>query len=334
MMAEFNSSEDRAQNLGELEKVDLRKIWAKEADHFSTWLVSEGLPLLSKTIGIVIQKPKLEVSTGSFSVDILAEEAETGNKIVIENQLEQSDHDHLGKLMTYAAGHKASIIIWIFKEIKEKHRSAIDWLNEKTDKETSFFALEINVYKIGNSKPAPKLEIVCKPNEWGKRIKRRDNILSTIEIQYEEFWQGLKKCAEDQKIKGIGGKFLFSQSPKPYHWYNITIGMSGTYIELTISIQNEVMGCHLAVNDEDFYLFLEKNKNEIEEKLGRSEWRKRKRGQSWVVSQKNEDFYLYNDTNLNDYFDWFIKKAELFHKTFVPYIKEYKEQPTLQDEDL
>lgn len=137
--------------LGKLEKVkDLRSVWQNEASNFTKWLAEEeNLNTLGDEIGIEIELISTEAKTGSFSADILAVEANTDNKIIIENQLEQTDHDHLGKIITYASGHDAKTIIWIVKEAREEHRQAIDWLNEHTDEEINIFLCKIELWKIG-----------------------------------------------------------------------------------------------------------------------------------------------------------------------------------------
>ena len=117
-----------------LEKVDLRTVWKHEASDFTNWLAQdENLSLLSDEIGIDISLIQTEASVGKFNVDILAEEENTGRKIVIENQLESTNHDHLGKIITYASGFDAEIVIWIVKDVRDEHKQAIDWLNEHTD---------------------------------------------------------------------------------------------------------------------------------------------------------------------------------------------------------
>ena len=133
-------------NLGRLKKVDLREIWVHEATSFTRWLSQEeNLDHLGDELGISIKLLKTEAEVGGFNVDILAEEEGSARKIIIENQLETTDHDHLGKLITCASGTDANVIIWIFREIREEHRSAIDWLNEHTDENIWFFRREDGV---------------------------------------------------------------------------------------------------------------------------------------------------------------------------------------------
>ena len=134
------------QALGKLKKIDLRKAWEHEALDFTKWLAKEeNLALLSEEIGVDLNLVETEASVGSFNVDILAEDS-NGRKVVIENQLEITDHDHLGKVLTYTSGYNAEIIIWIAKDIRDEHKQAIDWLNEHTDENINFFAIKICYY--------------------------------------------------------------------------------------------------------------------------------------------------------------------------------------------
>ena len=148
--------------LGKLTKVkDLRKIWNNEARDFTPWLAQEeNLEILSNEIGLDIELIETEAKIGSFNTDILAKDTYSDDIIIIENQLEQTDHDHLGKIITYASGHNANTIIWIVKEVREEHRQAIDWLNEHTDKDLNIFLIKIELWKIDDSSIAPKFNII------------------------------------------------------------------------------------------------------------------------------------------------------------------------------
>lgn len=131
--------------LGKLKKIDLREAWKHEALDFTQWLAKdENLALLSEEIGVDINLIETEANVGSFNVDILAEDS-NGRKIVIENQLESTNHDHLGKIITYASGYNAEIIIWIVKDVRNEHKQAIDWLNEHTDEKINFFAIKLEL---------------------------------------------------------------------------------------------------------------------------------------------------------------------------------------------
>ena len=138
--------------LSKIKRVDLRKVWKNEALDFTTWLAeSENLELLSEEIEIEISLIQTEASVGKFKVDILAEENNTGRKIVIENQLDSTDHDHLGKIITYASGFDAEIVIWIVQNARDEHKQTIDWLNEHTDQKVNIFAIQMEVWQIAES---------------------------------------------------------------------------------------------------------------------------------------------------------------------------------------
>ena len=145
---------------------DLREVWKNEATDFTPWLAKEeNLSLLSEAIGIDMVLEEKESSVGSFSVDLFAKEEGTGRNIIIENQLEDTNHDHLGKLITYASGKNAEVVIWIVKRARDEHRQAIEWLNSHTDDTAAFFLIEIELWKIGSSMPAAKFNIVERPND-------------------------------------------------------------------------------------------------------------------------------------------------------------------------
>ena len=159
--------------LGKIQEVkDLREVWKNEAYDFTPWLAEEdNLSLLADAVGLEITLDETESTVGDFNVDIFATETGTDRKIIIENQLESTDHDHLGKLITYASGKSADIIIWVVKAAREEHRAAIEWLNNHTDEDIAFFLVEIKLYQIDNSNIAVKFEVVERPNDWAKEKK-------------------------------------------------------------------------------------------------------------------------------------------------------------------
>lgn len=159
-------------NLGKLQEIkDLREVWPHEAHDFTPWL-AKNISVLSDEVGIDISIEETESSVGGFNADIFATDADTGKKIIIENQLEETDHDHLGKLITYASGKSADLVIWLVRKARPEHRAAIEWLNSHTDEGVGFILCEIKVFRIGNSEPAPKFEIIEQPNNWVKEMKK------------------------------------------------------------------------------------------------------------------------------------------------------------------
>lgn len=158
--------------LGTLEEIkDLREVWSHEAHDFTPWL-AKNIGVLSETVGIDISIEETESSVGDFNVDIFATDADTGKRVIIENQLEETDHNHLGKLITYASGKAADIVIWLVRKARPEHRAAIEWLNNHTDEGVGFILCEIKLFRIGNSEPAPKFEIIEQPNDWVKEMRK------------------------------------------------------------------------------------------------------------------------------------------------------------------
>jgi len=158
---------------GRLEKVELRDFWYKEDKDFTPWLAKpENIEILSEAIGIELEVQSQEQNVGPFRADILCFDINDNHYILIENQLEKTDHTHLGQLMTYAAGLDAITIIWISPRFTEEHRAALDWLNRITDETFRFFGIEIELYRIGDSFPAPMFNVVSKPNDWSKNVKK------------------------------------------------------------------------------------------------------------------------------------------------------------------
>lgn len=160
--------------LGRLVRVDLREAWQDEAAHFTPWLAEpENLELLGDALGIGLELEATEQSVGPFAADILCKDPMRDQWVLIENQLEQTDHTHLGQIITYAAGLNAVTVIWIASKFVEQHRAALDWLNEITAEGTDFFGVEVELWRIGESSAvAPKFNIVSKPNAWSKQIAR------------------------------------------------------------------------------------------------------------------------------------------------------------------
>jgi hypothetical protein len=306
-------------DLGKLEKVDLRTAWKHEATDFTNWLAKEeNLNSLSDEIGVDIKLIQTEASVGKFNVDILAEEENTGRKIIIENQLEATDHDHLGKIITYASGHDAEIILWIVKDVRDEHKQAIDWLNNHTDEDTNFFAIKMELWKIGDSSPAPKFQIISKPNDWAKAIKSSTNQsqLTETKIMQLEFWNKFKEFSQNK------GTRLRLRKTNPQHWYDISIGKAGAHISLTINTQLNEMGCEIYIHDDkEWFEKLKENKETIEKELGETlEW-KETDGRKATRIKLPKEAEVTNPDKWDSCFEWLLSEAEKFHEVFQKYIK-------------
>ena len=307
--------------LGKLEKVkDLRSVWKHEANDFTKWLAEEeNLNTLGEEIGIDIELISTEAKTGSFSTDILAVESNTNNKIIIENQLESTDHDHLGKIITYASGHDAKIIIWIVKEAREEHRQAIDWLNEHTDEEINIFLCKIELWKIGNSEIAPKFQIISSPNNWTKTIKKTGNGEGNdINMLQYEYWTKLNEEIDKNY------PMFNSRKPQAKPWHDLYIGRPLAHIKLIFNTQTSAMKVNLTIPDsKEFFDYLFDSKEEIESELGYElNWKR-------LDNKKVSHIEIMKKSDINDYskwdenIKWHLTKAAEFYDSFADRVKNF-----------
>lgn len=253
--------------LGKLEKMeDLRNVWEHEAIDFTPWLAEEkNLALLSDAIGISIRFKEREAAVGRFSADIFAEEIGTERKIVIENQIEETDHNHLGKLITYAAWLNAGVLIWIVKKAKEEHRQAVRWLNDKTDSDIDVYLLEIELWRIGDSAYAPKFNIVESPNSWVKATKNPDSFSETGQLQLN-FWNEFKDYAS--KRQDFKCFFPF-QKIGVKSWHNLNTQTRGIYVQLRFRIQKKKIYSGIYItNNKPLYKGFEQKKDTLESQMG------------------------------------------------------------------
>lgn len=303
--------------LGKLIKVELREGWKHEALDFTQWLAKEeNLSLLSDEVGFDIKLIQTEAKVGSFNVDILAQEENTGHKIIIENQLETTNHDHLGKIITYASGHDARAIIWIVKDEREEHRRAIDWLNENTTEGIGFYLIRIELWQIEGSPFAPKFEIVSKPNDWAKAVKSSSESaeLTDTKLGQLEFWDSFKNYAKQNNT------ILKFQKSYPQHWTDISVGSSNCHISLTLNSKDKSIACELYINDnkELFHKLLDQ-KDAIESALSEKlDWKElpAKKASRIILSAQGD---YENIEEREKYFEWFQQKAEKFREVFPRY---------------
>ena len=243
-------------NLSRLEEIeDLRTVWPHEALDFTPWLSQDdNISLLADAIGLDITVDETESSVGDFNVDIFASETGTDRRIIIENQLEDTNHDHLGKLITYASGKSADVIVWVVKHAREEHKAAIEWLNNHTDEKIGFFLCEIKLYRIGTSEPAVKFEVIERANNWTKELKKSESISETQKRRYD-YWVAFQDYAFQN---AQFAKEFKRRKPSIDYWMNYSIGSSECYISVTQLVnRNEINVClYIPDNMELYELFL------------------------------------------------------------------------------
>lgn len=250
--------------IGRLIEVDVRELWKHEQYDFSNWLVKDSnIEYLNEILGLTLIEVDKEINVGPYRCDIVATDETSGLKVIIENQLESTNHDHLGKIITYASGLDAKVIVWIVREAKEEHRAAIEWLNNYTSSEIDFFLIEIHAYKIGDSNPAPKFEVVEKPNDFVKRSKNKDDgELNTSQTERLIFWTQF-----NEKILSKGKPFNL-RKPTTDHWYDVAIGTSAAKIAVDLVNKENCIVIELYIHsDKELYDSLFEKKNEIEREL-------------------------------------------------------------------
>lgn len=306
-------------NLGKLEEIkDLRKIWSHEASDFTPWLAEENnIALLADAVGLEITVEETESGVGDFNVDIYAMETGTDRKIIIENQLEDTDHDHLGKLITYASGKSANIVIWVVKRAREEHCAAIEWLNNHTDENIGFFLVEIKLYQIGSSDIAVKFEVIEKPNDWTKEIKRNTGHSPTLQARYE-YWVAFNEYAFQNNA--FSTQFN-KRKANTDHWMTISVGSSACHINISQIRKDDLIVVEWYISDDkDLYHKLCACKKEIETEMGmKLDWRELpEKKASRILTTHPADFE--DRSAWSGQFDWIMDVALKMKKAFKKHL--------------
>jgi len=302
--------------LGYLNKIEnLRKVWRNEAIDFTPWLAEEdNMNILADTIGVEISEMDTEVQVGGFNADIIAKETETDRVIVIENQLEDTDHDHLGKIITYASGTDANIIIWIVKNAREEHKKAIEWLNENIDESIDFFLIQIELWQIGDSNPAPRFNILQRPNTWVKEIRKTSKEMSDTMIFKLNYWTAFSEYVfEDQDFSRLFNK----RKPNTDHWYDLGAGSSEFHFSFLLNTKRNVItvSCYIN-NNKELYNYFYSHKEKVENIIGAElDWRELPdKKSSRILIEKSVD--LKNEDRWIEQFDWMKEMGIKFYEAF------------------
>ena len=304
-------------NLGTLKEItDLRSIWPHEALNFTPW-VAENVDLLADAVGLDITEDETESSVGDFNVDIYASETGTDRKIIIENQLEDTDHDHLGKLITYASGKGADVVIWVVKHAREEHKAAVEWLNNHTDDKIGFFLCEIKLFQIGDSQIAPAFTVVERPNDWTKEIRKTASANSTQQ-QRLEYWQAFNDYAfSDANFSRIFNK----RKPTTDHWMDFSIGSSACHIAVSQIQKRKAVDVELYINDDkELFKSLFAHKDEIEKNMEMElEWKELpERKASRILIEKTVD--LDDRATWPEQFDYIMDTCIKMKRAFKRYL--------------
>ncbi len=313
--------------LGQLETVDIKSVWSHEAHSFTPWLLA-NYDELAKVVGIDIELSHSEHAVGGFSLDLIGKDSITEDVVIIENQLEQSDHTHLGQILTYAAGTDAKNIIWVAPKFRDEHRAAIDWLNSRTDESTRFFAVVVSAVKIGDSNVAPRFELVSQPNDWNKSFKQQTvptENQSEKSLSYQDFWgQFLGHIAVERP------GWTNSKTPARGNWMNLKSGTSSLSYGLNfpggatpmLRAEFYIFDSNDSARNTARYEYLLDRKEEIEAKFGGElSWEALPGKSACRIAVYQPNASVDETERWSEYTNWFVEKIGKLKYVFQDYVE-------------
>lgn len=309
-------------SLSKLERVPLREAWKHEASDFTPWLAqAENLDTLADAIGVSeLELVAIEHWVGDFKLDILCTDGD--DQVIIENQLEKTNHTHLGQIIAYAAGVGAKKVIWVAESFRPEHSAALQFLNDNTTDDLSFFAVEVELWRIGDSPLAPKFEIVVKPNNWAKTGRAQAQAASTASPTKQlqlKFWTAL---VEHLSAAAPG---IRPQKPQPQHWLNNSIGRSGIGLNMIANTRDERLGVELWLHDDKakkHFANLIAQKVDIEEKLGFSlDWQELPDARACRIAAWCPNVAIDDESRWPEYFNWFAQRLVKMDAVLRPIVK-------------
>jgi hypothetical protein len=302
--------------IGRIERVPLREVWRHEAHNLTVWL-EENIDVLSDVLNFQLVSVEREHSAGAFSADLVGED-EAARTVVIENQLERSNHDHLGKLITYVAFLDARAAVWIVSEPRPEHVRAISWLNDSSP--ADFYLLKIEGIRIGNSVPAPLLTLIVGPSQETRELGEVKKVRAERHQVYRRFWTELLERAR------VASSLHRAVSPGDYPWigagagktglsFNYSITRHGATTELYIDRGRDTETENKAIFDE-----LESHRLEIETSFGKElEWQRLDGKRACRIAERIVGGYLDED-RWPEIQDEMVASMTRLERTLKPYI--------------
>ena len=314
------------QPLSSIERVELRNVWPNEAADFTPWL-AKNISALGNALGMDLELQEREAPVGGYSLDILATDVNGNRPVIIENQLEATDHDHLGKLLTYAAGFDANVVVWLTREFRDEHRQALDWLNQRTGTDTQFFGVVVELWQIDSSRPAPHFNLVATPNDWRKEsvsraVARGTSPVSERGERYRQFFQKLIDTLREEH------RFTGARKANPHGWSAFSTGYGQRVLyharfraEKRASVELDI---DTGDGETNLQLFrnLEEYKVQIEADLGQSlEWEPLENSRSCRIAAYMPGSIDDDEEILIEIRDWMVTNLLSFKKVFDPHLK-------------
>ncbi len=303
-----------------LQKIDLRQGWPLEDHDFTPWLGDpENLELLGDALGLELEPLHQEHPVGPFRADLVCREADSETLVLIENQLEKTNHTHLGQLLTYAAGLQAATAVWIARHFTEEHQAALAWLNEQTGESLRFFGLEIELWQIGDSDPAPKFNIVAQPNDWLKAgTATRTRGTSERSLRRLEYWKAFQDFAADH-----GSSLRQDATPRPQGWILCKPFGSGKIVGVgampggSTTLQAEI--CFHGPTAKALFEFCHSRRHEIEARLDvQLDWKRLDHKSKSQVTITLDDADWQEASDHPRQYTWMLEHLEKLVRAFDP----------------
>ena len=318
-------------DIAKLTEVPLREVWPNEAAGFTPWL-AENLDGLSESLGIDLELVQQEAPVGSFSVDILAKDVNENRSVVIENQLEATNHDHLGKVLTYAAGYNADVMVWVVREFRDEHRQALDWLNQRTGTETEFYGVVVRAVKIDSSRPAYVFNVVARPNQVRKsRVNTTSGEVTEAQELRRQFFQRVADKLSNHYGDG-------HRAARPQSWLDFRTGVTGVRCRVSVGYGQARTALYIDVGDKlrnkAIYDGLYDRKSSIENQFSEAfDWNRLNEKQASLIALHRDGSVEGSDTELNELADWMATTIDEIRKKVVPVLKEVLADLDLQSSD-
>lgn len=308
--------------LGKIEEVDIRSVWAHEQYDFSKWLSDEeNIKLLGDVLNLSLTDVDTEQFVGSYRCDIICKDELTGKAVLIENQLERTDHDHLGKIITYASGLDASVVVWIVATAKDEHASAIEWLNKHTDEDVSFFLIEVHAYRIGNSDPAPMFRIIEQPNDFAKTVKSitEKGDLTERHQHRLDFWTKFNDVLVER------GKPFNKHKPSTDHWYTVGVGSSKCHISIDLVNREHKIRVGLWIDDsKELFDYFFEHKTAIETNFGdKLTWDRSDKTKASMICSYIRGLDFEQPNNYPVLMNQIVDSVVSLREAITPFLKDY-----------
>lgn len=309
--------------LGKLKEVNIRKVWGHEQYGFSAWLSNEeNINELGEILGLNLTDIKSEQFVGNYRCDIICKDEISEKVVLIENQLEATNHDHLGKIITYASGLDAAVVVWIVESARQEHASAIEWLNKHTDNTVDFFLLEVHAYQIGDSQPALQFKIVEQPNDFAKNIKSLSKISEVGEVFAKTMSNRLDFWTRFNEFIDNNGKPFNKHKATTDHWYNVAMGSSKCQISIDLVNKEHKIRVGVWIPDcKELYDKFYENKEEIQANISFPlSWDRLDMKKASLVCSYIDGLNFEDNSNYNALMSQIVKRVVELKNVFQKYL--------------